>query len=208
MDLCILMSMIHQIRHGSNAVFQASGKDMDYLRGFISTQFTGEIGFVVDLDSKSSVIVDSVADRLFVAGGSLDVMIGNIARSLTQTMRLMSNPNISCTNDALQGTQVPCGPFTATGTSTTQTPTIKVDWGWIALPVIAVILTLIFQLLIMAVSRATKTEAWKSDGLAAVFHGYNDPRTTASLVQLGLMHDAAGSLRVRLARDGDAMERL
>ena len=207
---------------GSKAVFQASGMDMDYLRAFISTQLTGYISFYEPSDSTSSVIVDSVADLLFVPGGSLDGMMNNIARSLTQTMRVISNSDASCTNDAQlflatepesvvsnnRGTQIPCGPFTATGTSTTQTPAIKVDWGWIALPVTAVILTLALQLLIMAVSRATKTEAWKSDGLAAVFHGYNDPRLTTSLAQLGSMHDLAGALRVKLARDGETAERL
>lgn len=75
---------------------------------------------------------------------------------------------------------------------------VHIRWGWIALPVIVVLMTGAFLVAAMMTSRTTKTKLWKSSALAMLFHGLDgDTRKKA------LDSQSLSLIKVRLDDDDD-----
>ena len=82
---------------------------------------------------------------------------------------------------------------------------VHVRWGWIALPVLVVLLTGIFLAAAVLKSRQSRTKLWKSSALAMLFHGL-DEETRMQFARQGSLNDQkrrAREVRVQLDGDGD-----
>jgi hypothetical protein len=66
------------------------------------------------------------------------------------------------------------------GTSYEMSTYVRVQWGWIALPALVVLMTGAFLAAAILRSRTTRTKLWKSSPLAMFFYGLDgDTRKTA-----------------------------
>jgi len=81
---------------------------------------------------------------------------------------------------------------------------LEVRWGWLALPAILVLLTIIFFTAMVIEARPTgeRAQIWKSSPLAFIFHGLEDPNRlheNRSLEEVSEMERTARGITVRLA---------
>lgn len=84
------------------------------------------------------------------------------------------------------------------GTAYEMSTYVHIQWGWITLPAIVVLMTGTFLAAAMFKSRSTKTKLWKSSALAMLFHGLDgDSR------KMALDSDSLRKVKVRLGGDDD-----
>ncbi|KAL9580095.1 MAG: hypothetical protein Q9212_004696 [Teloschistes hypoglaucus] len=146
---------------GGSDTFWMSRLNVDSFNKYLSIQiFQGSARYrpaTVDGggNSTSSDAVRVVADSIYGSPPGL--------RGLSATM---DNLAVSMTNGLRNTSDVP---NTISGTSTRFDVYIQIEWGWMAVPIAAVILSLVFLLLTISMSRRNRIPAWKSSPLALMY---------------------------------------
>lgn len=107
----------------------------------------------------------------------LDVLVSQVADSLTQT--LLQNSNI-----------------TIPGTIYTDEVIVRVQWAWIILPTLLVILGNVF--LVWTTYASKKKIIWKSSVLAFLFHGLDDQKERDDCMTASGMEKLAEAMHVQL----------
>lgn len=99
-------------------------------------------------------------DVLAAMQNSVDVgvMINNLATSFTNRMRAMSSDKNSQVN----------------GTAFISVPHVRVQWAWLSLPILLMVLSLAFLVATSLITKKSNIPVWKTSTLAVMFHGIND----------------------------------
>jgi hypothetical protein len=120
----------------------------------------------------------------------LDGMFNNLVMSMTQNIRTRSNAN-----------------RTIRGYASLDRSIIKIEWPWITLPLVVLILVLGFLIAVSIKTQQVGLEPWKSSSIATLFHGLN-AKSFSDLRAIRTIHamDAtAGRLAVRLNEGSDGL---
>ena len=95
------------------------------------------------------------------------------------------------------------GSMNATGQVLVAEVYVRVRWGWITLPVVLVVTSVVLFILAMRQTKAERLRIWKSSNLPFLYHGLYPPRdSTVHANEVSEMEDDAGKMRVRLGRTG------
>ena len=81
---------------------------------------------------------------------------------------------------------------------------MHVQWGFVAVPVAAVVMAMLFLLTVMWKTRASGTRLWKTSALAMLFHGLDEDARERFEDLRGFaakMKEARG-VKVRLSEEG------
>ena len=143
---------------------------------------------------------DSIYQALVGQRDDLDLqsLFDNVAASLTKAVRTSD-----ATPNDLDSTPGPV----STGTTYVNDIIVKVDWAWLSFPFAVWILTLLYLLAVIVMSRGVPS--WKDETIATLCHGLDDISMlgVASLQSLSDMDHKARALHVRLVA-GDSGSKL
>jgi hypothetical protein len=120
----------------------------------------------------------------------LDGMFNNLVMSKTQNIRTRSNAD-----------------HTIRGYASLDQSIVKIEWPWITLPLVVLILVLGFLIAVSIKTQQVGLEPWKSSSIATLFHGLN-AKSFSDLRAIRTIHamDAtSGRLAVRLDEDSDGL---
>ena len=155
--------------------------------GFLSYMFQGK----VETPTFGSCATPDWLSMLWREGHNnftaIDATLSNIAKSMTNQIRLAANPEYA---------------KHAIGAVWWSSTCVEVQWAWLSLHALLVVLCIIFLLLTMLVnSRHARGRLWMSSPLALMYHGLDGP--TAEKVgvidAVDNMEERARMLRVHLA---------
>ncbi|KAL8865305.1 MAG: hypothetical protein Q9174_006958, partial [Haloplaca sp. 1 TL-2023] len=105
----------------------------------------------VGVNQTSNDIVQAIQSSIYEDPPRLNALMDNLAVSMTNGLRNTSNM-----------------PAVATGVVTSFEVYIQIQWGWMVVPIATVMLSLVFLILTMYLSRYNGIPAWKSSVLAAL----------------------------------------
>lgn len=171
--------------------------DYDSIKSFwfyLNDVFAGTVDQVDSLGPQPewpSDLTQSIFTHLNATPHTLDAMFDNIARSMTLAMRTQSGPNVQIG-----------------GQYFVEQTFVKVEWGWIALPLALLVFVLVFLIAVAVVTRRQGLEPWKESSIPTLFHGLGG-RTGGeeleSLMSQEGMDDAAKEIHARLSIDGERL---
>ncbi|KAI4252523.1 MAG: hypothetical protein L6R42_007923 [Xanthoria sp. 1 TBL-2021] len=114
--------------------------------------------------------------------------------------KLLDNLAVSMSNALRTTTDVPDN---ITGTSSSFEVYIQIEWAWMIVPIAAVLLSLVFLLLTMHLSRKSKIPAWKSSLLAVLLGLDSETRRHWRAIRRPKeMEETSKSKNVRLEANG------
>ncbi|TID18691.1 hypothetical protein E2P81_ATG05672 [Venturia nashicola] len=171
----------------------------------ISSQFTMDPNFLqgkVEVSNSSSLNGPTIAFTLFQADNVTKAMY-NLADYMTKSFRA---------NDSLLLQAQGHGPsFIAEsqmiiGRALSPQQVVHVQWSWLVLPIVVLLLTAVFLGVVILTSTACDVGAWKDSPLTLFFHAMegvrDDGGRTEDLDTTDAMNKAASRMRVRV-RKGD-----
>lgn len=85
-------------------------------------------------------------------------MMNNFVTSFTNRMRAMAND----TDNKVQGTALISVPY------------VRVQWAWLSLPILLMVLSLVFLVATSIITKKSNIPVWKTSTLAVIFHGLSE----------------------------------
>lgn len=126
----------------------------------------------------------------------------NLQRVLMSSLKsVLTNITASLTKYSLDVSN-----FTVNGTVVVPEVYVSVDWGFLALPAMVLLLGIVFFVSTILVNREHKLSLWKSSLLPVLYHGLGD-ELVREHVTISSMEEAAQSVHVRL-RSHDTVSKL
>lgn len=161
----------------------------EYFGNLFSGQVT-QSGSLSPMPEGPSDATQAIFHYLNGTNHRLDGMFNNLVMSMTQNIRTRSNAD-----------------HTIRGYASLDQSIIKVEWPWITLPLVVLILVLGFLIAVSIKTQQVGLEPWKSSSIATLFHGLNaksfsDLRAIRTVHAMGA---TAGQLAVRLDEDSDSL---
>ena len=161
-----------------NDTFTVNDDDWASIGQYFQNLFTTEDFLTVDT-------VNAVSGALYKSANLMET-ISNLTTSMTNAIRTAQNSTM------ISGTAL--GPETY----------VRVNWPWLILPIMTVLLANAFLAISIFVNARDHAPIWKSSSLALLFHGVSiegESRGTVSTSRE--MNETAKQIRVRLEGDAD-----
>jgi hypothetical protein len=169
----------------------------------LSSQFTKDQNFLqgtVEVNASSSLGGPTTVFTLFQADDVTKAMY-NIADYMTKSFRANNSLLLQAKhskNDLIARDQ------TINGTALTLQQIVRVQWSWLTLPILVLLLATAFLCTVIATSRAHGIGAWKDSPLTLFFHDASGDRDGGdgmrSLDTADAMMKAASRLRARIVQ--------
>ena len=153
------------------------------MNNFVSRLFTGS----GEVNSSGSMFTSDTIQALY-GTDNLTALIDHLAIAITNNIR-QQNDSVSSSNWR--------------GTAWTSQTYVHVRWGWIAFPVILVVLSSALLLGTITETKYRDVMVWKSDNLALLFHGRGlelDSLDDTPVNKLSEMTEKAKEIRVELTQ--------
>ena len=119
---------------------------------------------------------------------------------------LQSSPNINDTLKAIaagmtEAIRTNVNGSSAIGSGYVMKTYIHVSWGWLALPITLMIMTLVLLIRVILMTHRAHVIPWKSSALALLFHSIDSGLQTSHIGNQQDLNDFAGSIHTRLDDD-------
>ncbi|KAI0011043.1 hypothetical protein F4779DRAFT_626726 [Xylariaceae sp. FL0662B] len=149
-----------------NSTFIAHRGATDLISYYMNSVFSG-ITTLNEQNGDNDTQINQAVQRLYSAspasqGGKLDLSSVFEAMALSMTSAVRNNYTGAYATDGFQ---------VATGPATALQPYLRVRWGWIALPAVLQIATLVLLCHIVVSTWRNRWGVWKSSALAMLFYG-------------------------------------